>query len=169
MCVCLATSSWLSFLSDSAVKNLPASAGDVGSIPGLGRSPAEGNGFSSVAQSYPTLCDTMDCSTPGFPVHHQLPELTLTHVYQVSLVMPSNHLILCHPLLLLPSIFPSIRVFSNELFASGGQSIGIRWPKKWLPTPVFLAGKSHGQKSLAGYSPWGGKELATAEQLNNNS
>ena len=63
----------------------------------------------------------MDCSTPGFPVHHQLPELAQTHVYWAS----SNHLILCHPLLLLPSIFPSIRVFSNE------SVLHIRWPKYW--------------------------------------
>ena len=62
-------------------------------------------------QSGPTLCDPMDHSTPGFPVHHQLPELAQTHVLSV---MPSNHLILCHLLLLWPSIFPSIRVFSNE-------------------------------------------------------
>ena len=65
----------------------------------------------------------MDCSTPGFPVHHRLLELTQTHV--LKLVMPSNHLILCHPLLLLPSIFPSIRVFSNEL------ALCMRWPKYW--------------------------------------
>ena len=65
----------------------------------------------------------MDCSTPGFPVHHQLPEFTQTHV--LELVMPSSHLILCHPLLLLPSIFPSIRVFSNESI------LHIRWPKYW--------------------------------------
>ena len=71
--------------------------------------------FSSVAQLCLTLCDPMDCSTPGFPVHHQLPES----------VMPCNHLILCHPLLLLPSIFPSIRVFSNE------SVLPIRWPKYW--------------------------------------
>ena len=65
----------------------------------------------------------MDCSTPGFPVHRKLPELTQTHVH--SLVMPSNHLILCLPLLLLPSIFASIGVFSNEsVFHS-------RWPKYW--------------------------------------
>ena len=51
----------------------------------------------------------MDCSMPSFPVHHQPPELAQTHV--IELVMPSNHLILCHPLLILPSIFPSIRVF----------------------------------------------------------
>ena len=64
----------------------------------------------------------MDCSTPGFSIHHQLLELTQTHV---RLVVPSNHLILCRPLLLLPSIFPSIRVFSNE------SAPGIRWPKYW--------------------------------------
>ena len=65
----------------------------------------------------------MNCSRPGFPVHHQLPELTLIHVL-VS-VMPSNHLILCGPLLLLPSIFLSIRVFSKE------SVLHIRWPKYW--------------------------------------
>ena len=65
---------------------------------------------SSVTQLCPTLCDPMDWSTPGFPVHHQLPELAQTH----ESVMLSNHLILCCPLLLLPSIFPSIGVFSNE-------------------------------------------------------
>ena len=68
--------------------------------------------FSSVAQSCPTLCDLMDCSTPGLPVYHQLPELT--QLMSIESVMPSNHLILCHPLLLPPSIFPRIRDFSNE-------------------------------------------------------
>ena len=63
----------------------------------------------SVAKSCPTLCDPMDCSTPGFPVLHYLPEPAETHA--IELVMPSNHLILCHPLLLLSSIFSSIRVF----------------------------------------------------------
>ena len=73
----------------------------------------------SVAQLCPTLCDPMDYSTPGFPVHHQLPEFAMS----IELVMPSNHLILCHPCLL-PSIFPSIRVFSSGLvFISSGQSI----------------------------------------------
>ena len=67
--------------------------------------------FSSVTQSCLTLCNPMDCSTPGFPVHHQLPELTQTHVHWVG---DAIHLILCRPLLLLPSIFPSIRVFSKE-------------------------------------------------------
>ena len=78
---------------------------------------------SSVAQSCPTLSDPMDCSTPGFPVHHHLPELAQTHVHWVSdAIQPS---ILCHPLLLLPSIFPSIRVFSSE------SVLRIRWPKYW--------------------------------------
>ena len=67
--------------------------------------------FSSVAQSCQTLCDPMDCSMSGFPVHHQLPEVKLM---SIESVMPSNHLILCHPLLLLPSIFPNIRVFLSE-------------------------------------------------------
>ena len=67
--------------------------------------------FSSFAQLCPTPCDPMDCSTPGFPVHHQLAESTQTHVHWV---MPSNHLIFCHPLLLPPSIFPSIRFLLNE-------------------------------------------------------
>ena len=66
----------------------------------------------------------MDCSTPGLPVHHQLLELLLKLV-SIESVMPSNHLILCHPLLLLPSIFPSIRVFSSE------SVLHIRWPKFW--------------------------------------
>ena len=86
--------------------------------------PAIGDGtFSSVSQLCPTLYDPMDCNTPGFPVHHQLPELAQTHVDQA--VMPSNHLILCHLLLLQPSIFPSIRHFSNE------SVLCVRWPKYW--------------------------------------
>ena len=64
----------------------------------------------------------MDCSTPGLPVHHQLPESTHTYIHRVS---DAIHLILCHPLLLLPSIFPSIRVVSNE------SALRIRYPKYW--------------------------------------
>ena len=79
--------------------------------------------FSSVAQSCSTLSDPINCSTPGFPVHHQLLDIAQTHVHRVSQLMPSNHLILCFPLFLLPSIFPSIRVFSSELF------LCIMWPK----------------------------------------
>ena len=68
--------------------------------------------FSSVAQSCPTLNDPMDCSTPGFP--SITTSQSLLNLMSIESVMPSNHLILCHPLLLPPSIFPSIRVFSNE-------------------------------------------------------
>ena len=76
--------------------------------------------FSSV-QSYLNLCDPMDCSTPGFPVHHQ--PLELLKLMSIDLVMPSNHLILYRPLLLLTSTFPSIRVFSSE------SVLHIRWTK----------------------------------------
>ena len=76
--------------------------------------------FSLVAQSCLTLCDPMNCSTPGLPVHHQLPEFT-----DSTDAMPSSHLILCRPLLLLPLIPPSIKVFSNE------STLCMRWPKYW--------------------------------------
>ena len=69
---------------------------------------------SSVAQSCPVLCDPMDCNMPVFPVHHQLSELAQTHVHWVSDAFQPSHLILCHPLLFLPSFFPSIRGFSSE-------------------------------------------------------
>ena len=78
--------------------------------------------FSSFAQLCPTLCDPMNCSMPGLPVHHQLPEFTQT---QCPSSHPSSHPILCHPLLLLPPIPPSIRVFSNE------STVRMRWPKYW--------------------------------------
>ena len=150
-------------------KESDCNAGDLGSIPGLGRSPGGGNGnllqysclenpmdrgawwatvhrvakrqtqlndkhyhldptfqfssVSSVAQSCPTIHDPMDCSTPGLPVRHQLPELL--RLTSIESVIPSNHLILCHPLLLLPPISPSIRVFSNE------STLRMRWPKYW--------------------------------------
>ena len=65
----------------------------------------------------------MDYSTPGFPVLHHLPELL--KIMSIEMVMPSTHLVLCHPLLLLPSVFLSIRVFSNE------SALCIRWPKYW--------------------------------------
>ena len=65
----------------------------------------------------------MDCSTPGFPVLHCLPEFAQIHVYWVSDAI--NHLILCHPLPLLPSVFPSIRVFFWE------PTLHIRWPNYW--------------------------------------
>ena len=79
--------------------------------------------FSSVTQSCPTLWNHMDHSTPGLPVHHQLPEFTQTHVHWVSdAIQPINPL--SSPLLP-PSIFPSNKVFSNE------SALHIRWPKYW--------------------------------------
>ena len=68
-------------------------------------------------------CNPMDCSTPGLPVHHQL--RSLLKLMSIESVMPSNHLILCRPLLLPPSIFPSIRVFANE------SVLHNRWLKYW--------------------------------------
>ena len=79
--------------------------------------------FSSVAQSFPTLCDPMDCSTPG--------SLSITNsqsllkLMSIQSVMIQNHVILCRPLLLLPSIFSRISVFSNE------SVLCIRWPRYW--------------------------------------
>ena len=77
---------------------------------------------SSVTQSCPTLCDPMDCSTP---VPCPSPTPRVYSFMSIELVMPSNHLILCHPLLLPPSILPRIRVLSNEAV------LHIRWPKDW--------------------------------------
>ena len=79
--------------------------------------------FSLVAQSSPTLCDPMDCSTPGFPVHHQLSELAQTHVHQVAdAIQPSYPMLSPSP----PAFnLASIRVFSTE------SVLHIRWPKYW--------------------------------------
>ena len=79
--------------------------------------------FISVAQSCLTLCDSMNCSTPGLPVHHQLPEFTQTHVHWVSDAIQPSHP--CHPLLLMTPIPASIRVFSNE------STFLMKWPKYW--------------------------------------
>ena len=73
----------------------------------------------------------MDCSMPGFPVLHYL--LELLKLTSIKLVMPANHLIHCCLFLLLPSIFPSIRVFSSHFFTSGGQSIGVSASASVLP------------------------------------
>ena len=77
----------------------------------------------SVTESCPTLCDPMDYSTPGFPTLHV--SQSLLKLMYIELVMPPNHLILCRPLLLLPPIPPSIRVFSSE------STLQMRWPKYW--------------------------------------
>ena len=76
-----------------------------------------------ITQSCLTLCNPMDCSTPGLPVRHFL--RSPLKLVSIRSVMPPNHLMLCRPLLLLPSIFPSSRVFPNE------SALHIRWPKYW--------------------------------------
>ena len=78
--------------------------------------------FSSVAQSCPTLCNPMNCSTPGLSITNSWSSLRLT---SIKSIMPSSHLILCRPLLLLSLVPPSIRAFSNE------STLPMRWPKYW--------------------------------------
>ena len=91
--------------------------------------------FSSVTQSCLTLCDPMNCSTPGLPVHHQLPEFTQTYVHWVGdAIQPA---ILCRPLLLLPPAPPSIRVFSNE------STLCMRWPRYWQGPGKTRSAKPH--------------------------
>ena len=91
--------------------------------------------FSSVAQLCPTLCNPMNHSKPGLSVHHQLPEST--KLMSIESVMPSSHLILSHPLLLLSPIPPSIRVFSNE------SALHIKWPKYWSFSFSISPSKEH--------------------------
>ena len=79
--------------------------------------------FSSVSQLCPTLCDPMDTACQASLSISNLQ--SLLKLMSIKSVMPSNHLILCYPLLLLPSIFPHIRVFSNE------STLCMRWPKYW--------------------------------------
>ena len=91
--------------------------------------------FSLVAQLCPTLRDPMDCSMPGFTILHHLTELAQTYVHWVSDVTQTSHP--CCSLLLLPSIFPSIRILSNELaLPSGGQSIGASASGSVLPMNI---------------------------------
>ena len=80
-------------------------------------------------------CNPMNLSMPGLPFHHQL--RSSPKLMSIESVMPSNHLILCHPLLLLPSIFPSIRVFSNE------PALHVRWPKYWSFSFNISPSKEH--------------------------
>ena len=91
--------------------------------------------FSSVIQSCLTPCDPMNCSMSGLPVHHQ--QWSLPKLMSIESVMPSSHLILCHPLLLLPPILPSIRVFSNE------SALHTRWPKYWSFSLSISPSKEH--------------------------
>ena len=91
--------------------------------------------FSSVAQSCPTLCDPMNRSTLGLPVHHI--SWSSLKLMSMELVMSSSHLILCCPLLLLPPIPPSIRIFSNE------STLHMRWPKYWSFSFSIIPSKEH--------------------------
>ena len=90
--------------------------------------------ISSVAQSCPTLCDPMDCSMPGLPITNSW---SLPKLMSIESVMPPNNLILCSPLLLLPSISPTIRIFQmSQLCASGGQNIGVSASTSVLPMNI---------------------------------
>ena len=102
--------------------------------------------FSSVTQLCLTLCGPMDSTMPGFPVHHQLQ--SLLKLMSIELVMPSNHLILCRPLLLLPSIFPNVRVFSNE------SVLHIRWPEYWSFSFSFSPSNEYSDCFPLGLTGW---------------
>ena len=92
--------------------------------------------FSSVQlHSRVQLCDPMNCSTPGFPVHHHLPEFTQTHIHRVSDAIQPSHSLLSP--VLLPPILPSIRVFSNE------STLHMRWPKCWSFSFSIIPSKEH--------------------------
>ena len=95
------------------ILSLPRASARSGTMPG--------SCCCSIAQLCLTLCNPMDCSMPGLPVLHHLPSKLIS----IPLVMASNHLVLCRPLLVLPSAFLSIRVFSNE------SALHIRWPRYW--------------------------------------
>ena len=97
--------------------------------------------FSSVTQWCLTLCDPMNRSTPGLPVHHQLPEFTQTHVHQVGDAIQTSHL-LSSPFSFCPQIPPSIRVFSNE------STLRMRWPKYWSFSFSIIS-----SKEILGLSP----------------
>ena len=115
--------------------------------------------FSSVTQLCPTLCDPMNCSTPGLPIHHQLLEFTQTYVCRVSDAI--SHLILCRPLLLLSPIPPSIRVFSNE------STLPMQWPKYWNFSFSIIPSKEIIQNGLVGSpcSPRGSQESSSTPQF----
>ena len=93
--------------------------------------------FSSVPQSHLTLCDPMDSSTPGFPVHHQLQSLLMELLMSIKSMMLSNHLILYRPFLLRLQSFPASGSFPlSQCFASGGQSIGVSASTSVLPMNI---------------------------------
>ena len=94
--------------------------------------------FSSVTQSCLTLCDPMNCSTPSLPVHLSITNTRSSlRLTSIESVMSSSYLILCYPLFLLPSIPPSIRIFSNE------SALRMRWPKYWSFRFSIIPSKEH--------------------------
>ena len=111
-----------------------------------------------MAKSCPTLCNPMDCSVPGFLVLPYL--LELLKLIAIELVVSSNHLILCHPILLLPSI---LRSFPGD--PGGKESACNTGDPGSAPGLGRSPGESHGQRSLEAYSLWGHKESDTTEQL----
>ena len=120
--------------------------------------------FSSVLQSCPTLCDPMDCSTPGFPVHHQLSELVQTHVHRVGdAIQPSHPLSSPSPPAPNPSQHQSLMHFTCMHSLWFSPQIWRR--RQWHPTPVLLPVKSHGRRSLVDCGPRGREESDTTEWL----
>ena len=128
------SSFWTSLVS-SAGKESASNAGDGSSVPRLGRSPGEGIGYplhyswAFMVVVVQSLSRVQLFVIPWTAAHQASPSITISwsllKFMSIESVMPSNHLVLCHPLLLLPSIFPNIRVLSSEL------ALHIRWPKYW--------------------------------------
>ena len=107
-----------------------------------------------VAQSYPTICDSMDCSTPGFPVRHI--SWSLLKLMTIESVMSSSHHVLCHPLLFLPFIFPASGSFPmSPLFTSGDQSIGA-WSNlpSWKMFSAIVFGWLESSRDWVSSNPW---------------
>ena len=102
--------------------------------------------FNSVAQLCSTLCDTMNCSMPGLPVHHHLPEFTQTHAHWVGDAIQPSHPLLS--LLLLPPVVPSIRVFSNE------SNLHMRWPSIGVSASASVLPMNTQNWSLLGWTGW---------------
>jgi len=143
------------------VKNPPDNAGSVQ--------------FSSVAQSCPTLFDPMNRSTPGLPVHHQLPEFTQTHVHRVGDAIQPSHPVV--PFSSCPQSLPASEYFPmSQLFEWGGQSTGVSALASFLPKNTqgwspsewtgWISLQSKGLSSrIDGFSLWSGKITPAAEQL----
>ena len=117
---------------------------------------------SSLTQLFPTLCDPMDFSTPGFPVLHQLSAVAQTHVHQI--VVPFNHFTLCHPILLLPLIPPSISVFSNESVLHIRRQLQHQGRRPRGATPHPRSSRCTGTGKLGGATPSSRSEEAAVRR-----